>query len=122
LRAPLVVTAFSRFARNVRDALDLSERLDRAGAGLVSLSEQVDTSTAQGRFSLKLMASLAEMEAETVAERTKSAMQHLRAQGRSLGSRPPFGWDASTSRSRRSSSRWANGGVPAQPGLRWLHG
>src|ERR1700722_7189304 len=40
LKAALVVYSLSRLARSTRDTLGISERLDRAGAGLVRLSEK----------------------------------------------------------------------------------
>ena len=45
-RGVLVVYSLSRLARSVRDTLDIAERLERAGADLVSLSEQIDTTSA----------------------------------------------------------------------------
>jgi len=42
-RAALVVYSLSRLARSTRDALEISARLDKAGADLVSLSESIDT-------------------------------------------------------------------------------
>ena len=47
-RAPLVVYSLSRVARSTKDALAIAERLDKAGADLVSLSESIDTTTAAG--------------------------------------------------------------------------
>jgi hypothetical protein len=42
-RAVLVVQSLSRLSRSVRDTLTISERLDKAGANLASLSESIDT-------------------------------------------------------------------------------
>ncbi len=44
-RAVVVVYKLDRLARSTRDALEIAERLSVAGADLVSLSEQIDTTT-----------------------------------------------------------------------------
>ena len=51
-KAVLLVFSLSRLARSTMDALLISERLERAGADLVSLSEKIDTTTAAGRSCL----------------------------------------------------------------------
>ncbi|MCH8851463.1 MAG: recombinase family protein [Planctomycetes bacterium] len=45
-KAALVVYSLSRLARSTRDALMLAERLNKAGADLVSLTESIDTTSA----------------------------------------------------------------------------
>src|SRR4051794_2919472 len=42
----LVVYSLSRLARSTKDTLTIAERLERAGADLVSLSEKIDTTSA----------------------------------------------------------------------------
>lgn len=87
-RAALVVVSLSRLARSVRDTLDLADRLDRAGADLVSLSEAIDTSTAAGRMVFRMLAVLAEFERDLVAERTRQALAHRKAAGLVYGPIP----------------------------------
>lgn len=66
----------SRLARSTRDAITTSERLDKAGAALVSLSEKIDTTTAAGKMVFRMLAVLAEFERDQISERTTTAMQH----------------------------------------------
>jgi site-specific DNA recombinase len=84
----LVVYSLSRVARSVRDTLDIADRLERAGADLVSLSEQLDTTTAAGKMLFRLMAVLAEFERDLTVERTRGALAHKRARGERTGSVP----------------------------------
>ena len=91
-RAPLVVYSLSRMARSTKDALAIAERLDKAGADLVSLSESIDTTSAAGRMVFRMLAVLAEFERELISERTFAAMDHLRRQGRKVSGNVPFGW------------------------------
>jgi DNA invertase Pin-like site-specific DNA recombinase len=91
----LVVYSLSRMSRSVKDAITISERLDKAGADLVSLSERLDTSTASGKMTFRMMAVLAEFERDQLSERVASAMGHLKAQNKRVG-KIPFGWDLLT--------------------------
>ncbi len=83
-RVPLVVYSLSRLARSTLDAITISEKLRRAKADLVSLTEQIDTTTASGRLFFRLMSSMAEFERDLTAERTKAALQHLWSQRRRI--------------------------------------
>lgn len=87
-RAALVVYSLSRLSRSTRDTLHLVAELERAGCELVSLSEKIDTSSAGGRMVFRMLSVLNEFEREQLAERTRAAMQHLKAQGRVVGSVP----------------------------------
>lgn len=91
LKAVLVAYSLSRLSRSTRAVLELVERLEKAGAGLASLSEDLNTASASGRLVLRMLASLAEFEADQTRERTKGAMAHLRSQGRRVSGRAPLG-------------------------------
>jgi site-specific DNA recombinase len=88
----LVVYSLSRLARSTRDTLDIAERLERAGADLVSLSESIDTTSAAGRMVFRMLAVLAEFERDLVAERTRCALSAKRAKGERTSGRIPFGF------------------------------
>lgn len=92
LKGVLVVYSLSRLARSTRDMLAISERLEDAGADLVSISESIDTTTAAGRMVFRMLAVLAEFERDLVSERTGMAMRALRARGAFTGGKAPFGW------------------------------
>jgi len=87
----LVVYSLSRLARNTRETLELGERLSKAGADLVSLSEKIDTTSAAGKMIFRMLAVLAEFERDQVSERTTMALQYKKAQGEKLGGRVPYG-------------------------------
>src|SRR5947208_1903045 len=93
-KAVLVVYALSRFARCTRDAIDLAERLNAAGADLAVIQENVNTRSPMGRFIFILFSALAQLEREQIAERTSTAMLRHQAKGRRM-TRPdrcPYGW------------------------------
>ncbi len=58
---------------------------------MVSIREQFDTSTPYGKFALNLLASVAEMERDLIAERTLSVMEDRARRGMWNG-RPPYGY------------------------------
>lgn len=90
--AVLIVYSLSRLARSTRDTIDIGERLDKAGADLVSLSEKIDTTTAAGKMVFRMLAVMAEFERDLVSERTASAMSYKRSQGERVGT-VPYGFD-----------------------------
>lgn len=83
----IVVYSLSRLARSIRHLLDLGEELQRRQIGLKSLTEAVDTTTAQGRFLFSILAAMNQMEVEILRERTRAGLAAARARGR-VGGRP----------------------------------
>jgi len=90
-KAVLVFYSLSRFARNTRETLDLADELQKAGAGLCSVTEKIDTTSYMGRFFFRLLAIMAEMEREQISERTSDIMQQHQASGRRMSFRLPYG-------------------------------
>ncbi|MBF0428765.1 MAG: recombinase family protein [Magnetococcales bacterium] len=84
----LVVYSLSRLARSTRDTLEISDRLQRKGVDLVSLSEKIDTTSASGKMVFRLLAVLGEFERDQISERTSAAMQHKRSKGELVGAVP----------------------------------
>lgn len=97
--ATLVVYSLSRLARSTKDALSISEELGAAKANLVSLTEQIDTTSGMGMFYFTLVAALAKLERDMCSERTKMAMAHKRAKHERTSRHVPYGWDLVNPRS-----------------------
>jgi DNA invertase Pin-like site-specific DNA recombinase len=93
-QAVLVVYSLSRLARCTKDAIDLAERLNSAGADLAVIQENVNTRSPMGRFIFTLFSALAQLEREQIQERTSSAMLKHQANGRRMtrADRCPYGW------------------------------
>ena len=94
IKGVLVVYSLSRLSRSLADAIKLMGRLDAAGADLISITENIDTTSPIGRFVFHLMAALAQLEREQISERTRDALAAYRAQGRRTTSlkRIPYGY------------------------------
>ena len=83
----LVVWKLDRLGRSLRDLIGIVNTLAGRGVHFRSLTDNIDTSTPSGRFFFHVMASLAEMERELIAERTRAGQEAARKQGR-RGGRP----------------------------------
>ena len=64
---------------------ELVENLAKQGVEFRSLTDRIDTTTPTGRFFFHMMASLAQMERELIAERTKAGLEAARQRGRLVG-------------------------------------
>lgn len=87
-RGVLVVYSLSRLARSVRDTLAIAERLEKSGADLVSLSENIDTTTAAGKMVFRMLAVLAEFERDLISERTRGSISLKRSRSERIGQVP----------------------------------
>jgi site-specific DNA recombinase len=88
----LVVHSLSRLARSTKDAILIAEKLEKSGADLVSLSENIDTTSAAGKMIFRMLAVLSEFERDLVSERTTAALQHLRNSGKRFSGKTPYGY------------------------------
>lgn len=68
----VVVYKLDRLARKLRLLLELEETLKDCGVYLVSIKDQVDTSTAIGRTVFQVLGLVSEWERETIIERTRT--------------------------------------------------
>jgi DNA invertase Pin-like site-specific DNA recombinase len=83
----LVIWRLDRLARSLRDLIDWAAYLEKEGVALVSINENIDTSTSTGRLIFHIFGALAEFERNLISERTKAGLSAARARGR-LGGRP----------------------------------
>ena len=102
----VVISEFSRLARSTRDMLQIVQELSDKGAALISLKENIDTDTPQGRFMLTVFAALAELERETILQRQREGIALAKEQGKYRGRRPiPFNEE----RFRAECQKWRSG-------------
>ena len=88
----LVVLKLDRLSRTTRDVLELVEETGKKGWRLLSVSDQLDTATATGRFTVTILAGLAQMEREQGGERTRFALDAIAQEGRGRSRFTPYGW------------------------------
>ncbi|MHA3980806.1 recombinase family protein [Halovulum sp. GXIMD14794] len=83
----LVIVRLDRLARSLAHLLSVIEALDARGAHFRSLGDPVDTASPQGRFTLQILGSVAELERALIRERTQAGLRVARAAGR-VGGNP----------------------------------
>ena len=81
----LVVWRLDRLGRSLPHLIEVITALREAGIGFCSLQEQIDTTSAGGRFYFHMLAALAEFERELISERTKAGMAAARRNGKHIG-------------------------------------
>lgn len=88
----LVFWRLDRFARSLRDVVNVQKYLEQYDISLHSLTELIDTSTAVGKFSFRNLASAAELERELIGERCRMGLHALALQHKWPGRKIPIGY------------------------------
>jgi DNA invertase Pin-like site-specific DNA recombinase len=78
----LVIWKLDRLGRTVKGLVEFVADLQEQGVQFRSLTDGIDTTTPAGRFFFHVMASLAQMERELLAERTRAGLDAARRRGR----------------------------------------
>jgi DNA invertase Pin-like site-specific DNA recombinase len=103
--AYVLVWKLDRFGRSTIDVLSNVEELGRAGVTFTATSQGLEVGPragAMGKLTLTVLAAAAELERETISERTLLGLQAAKRKGRKLG-RPKGSRDTYRRRRRRAS-------------------
>jgi DNA invertase Pin-like site-specific DNA recombinase len=85
----VMVWKLDRAFRSTLHALSTLRDLEHYGVGFSSLTQpELDTTSATGRLVFTILAAVAEMERELIADRVREGMRHAARQGKAIG-RPP---------------------------------
>ena len=84
----LVVWKLDRLARSMKQLIETIEKLRVRNIGFRSLTEALDTTTAQGLLVFHMFSALAEFERSLIRERTRAGLAAAKRVGRT-GGRPP---------------------------------
>ena len=113
----VVVESISRIARNTRDLLSIVSDLTARQVEFVSLKENIDTTTPQGRFMLTVFGALAELERENILERQREGIEIAKGAGKYKG-RKPLGVDET--QFKAVCTRWRAGEITARAAMQEL--
>lgn len=75
----VIFTRIDRLSRNIAYLLDYVDKFQSYGVNIIFLDQDIDLSTAQGRFQLQLYGALAELESNHLSERIKHGKAYFRA-------------------------------------------
>ncbi len=81
----LVVYKLDRLGRSMRDLLQIIEQLKERRISLISLHDNIDTSSASGVLILQIFSALAEFERNLIKERTSEGRVEARKRGVKFG-------------------------------------
>ena len=84
----VVISDFSRLARNVKDLLNIVEMLTHKGVHLISIKENIDTSTPTGKLLLTVIGAISEFERTNLLERQAEGIAIAKAKGVYKGRKP----------------------------------
>ncbi len=87
-----VFPSIDRAGRSVRDVIEIDAMLRAAGVDVVFVRENLDTSTPIGEFFRNIMASMAQLEGQIIAERLSKGRRMKAAQGGYIGGWLPYGY------------------------------
>ena len=81
----LVVYKFDRLGRSLSDLLSIISELHEKGVEIMSLKDNIDTSSVSGKLMMHIFASLAEFERDLIVERTQAGRKAAMAKGKKMG-------------------------------------
>lgn len=81
----VLITAFDRLSRDTKHFLEVLTTLQQRGLALVSLREQVDTTTPSGLMVATTLMAVATLERDLIRERVCAGLERAKASGKRLG-------------------------------------
>ncbi len=92
----IYIEDFSRLARNVKDLLGIVDQLQAKGVNLISLKENLDLNTPQGKLQLTMLGAIYEFERAMIRERQAEGIAIAKAKGKYKGRKKitfPSNWE-----------------------------
>lgn len=92
----IYVTDFSRLSRSTRDLLNTIEYLMKKGVKVISLKENLDSSSPQGRLMITMIGAINQFEREILLERQREGIEIAKRKGKYKGRKRierPANWD-----------------------------
>ncbi len=88
----LIVYKLDRLSRSAKDTLSILETLKADNKNLISITEQFDFSTPQGKLMLTMMSGFSEYEREVIKERVTAGRKAKKETGVYAGGKPKLGY------------------------------
>lgn len=81
----IYIHSFDRLARNTKDLLEIVEQLESKGIKLISVKENLDTSTNTGKLMLTMIGAMNEFERANLLERQREGIAIAKREGKYKG-------------------------------------
>lgn len=88
----VVVYKFDRISRSLCDFMEMTKLFERYNVSVVSVTQQIDTSSSTGRMIVNLLMSFAQFEREMTSDRIRDKMAASRKRGMWTGGIVPYGY------------------------------
>jgi len=89
----IIVYKVDRLSRSIHQFYRIWEVLQHYGVDLISATQDLNTSTSQGKLMLNMLLSFGQFEREQISERTRDKVAAARKRGRWTGGMPILGYD-----------------------------
>ena len=81
----LIVESYSRLARSTLDLIGIVQMLEKKGVNLISVKENVDTTTPTGKLLFTIMAGISQFEREIMLQRQSEGIEQAMKKGTKFG-------------------------------------
>jgi len=88
----VIIYKLCRLARNVRLTLEFLEHVNNKGIDFISLNDNLDTSSAIGKFNLTLIAAINQLYRDQLSEKMVETRAEMKLQGRYGGGQSRYGY------------------------------
>ncbi len=88
----VAVYSFDRFSRDLTQSLLARRELEKYNTRVVSITEPADPDAPEGRLLISILGSFAQFFSDQNSVKTRAAMKHKAAKGKSTGGTTPYGY------------------------------
>lgn len=88
----VVILKLDRLARNLKEACEISELMQKKGCNLHSISEKIDAGSTTGKLFYHMISAMAEWERGVISERTVTALSLKKSKGERISRHAPYGF------------------------------
>ena len=88
----VIVFKLDRLARNLKEACEISELMQKKAVALHSISEKIDTGSATGKLFYHILSAMNQWEREVISERTVTALSLKKSKNERISRFPPYGY------------------------------
>lgn len=81
----VMIFKLDRIGRSLSDLIKIAQWLNEHKIELVSVTDNIDTTTSSGRLFYHIIGSIAEYEREIIVERTQAGLDRAKSEGKTLG-------------------------------------